>query len=214
MKKELEKAGHKFGKWVVIDSHIIKGNNKCPYLLCRCECGVERYVIRTNLRGNRSTMCRSCSNKAINTTHGLREHPLYYVWGSIISRTSNKKCKNYHNYGLRGITLCDDWRRDFKSFFNWCISHGYKEKLEIDRIDNDGNYEPSNCRFVNRSRNQRNKRSNVYLTAFGETKTMADWADDKRCVVAYTTLSRRIREMKWDHEKAITKPNMKKRKIK
>ena len=93
-------------------------------------------------------------------THGLGHNRLYTIWGSIRGRTLNPKHKEYPNYGGRGITIYDEWKDDFMSFYAWAILNGYEENkgLSIDRINNDGNYEPNNCRWVSRNIQNRNKR--------------------------------------------------------
>ena len=97
-------------------------------------------------------------NKESNETHGLVGHKLYGIWANIKDRTLNLNCKYYNNYGGRGITICDEWKNDFMSFYNWAMSNGYSDELSIDRIDNDGNYEPSNCRWTTKTIQQRNQR--------------------------------------------------------
>lgn len=91
-------------------------------------------------------------------THNLTNHKLYKVWSSIKQRCYNEKNPGYNNYGGRGISVCNEWVNDFKAFYNWSINNGYKEGLSIDRINNDGNYEPSNCRFVSYDIQNCNKR--------------------------------------------------------
>lgn len=91
-------------------------------------------------------------------THGLSAHPLYRVYLGIKNRCYLKTDKAYKYYGDRGILVCDEWKQSFVSFYNWCVDNGYKKGLDIDRRDNDGNYEPSNCRLVERKINTRNKR--------------------------------------------------------
>ena len=92
-------------------------------------------------------------------------------------RCNNKNNKSYKNYGGRGIKVCKEWSENFMSFYNWSINNGYKEGLTIDRINNDGNYEPSNCRWITRKEQNRNYRKNHLLTYKGETLCLADIAD-------------------------------------
>lgn len=92
------------------------------------------------------------------TTHGMCRNPLYQVYRNMITRCYNKNNHRYKWYGLRGITVCDDWKNNVESFLNWASLNGYKKGVEIDRIDNDGNYEPSNCRFITHIENANNKR--------------------------------------------------------
>ena len=91
-------------------------------------------------------------------------------------RCYNKKEKYYYNYGGRGIKVCNEWLHNFDAFRKWAFENDYQENLTIDRIDNNGNYEPSNCRWANRQQQNRNTRRNRYLTFNGETKVASDWA--------------------------------------
>lgn len=130
-------------------------NQKTRYGLYKCLCGKEfkaqtRHIVRSE------TKSCGCLINSKNKTHGLYNHKLHQVWANIITRTENKKSDRYYRYGARGIIMCHEWRNSFKSFYEWSINNGYKELLQIDRINNDGNYEPSNCRWVTRNTNARN----------------------------------------------------------
>lgn len=120
-------------------------------------------------------------------------------------RCSNPNRKEWHNYGGRGISVCGEWE-DFVVFRDWAQENGYADDLDLDRIDNDGDYEPENCRWVTRSENLRNTRRSAEATAFGETKCIADWVDDDRCVVPDVTLRTRLRRS-WHPEDALTLPS-------
>ena len=91
-------------------------------------------------------------------THGLNSTRLYNIWSHMKTRTLNPKHKHYNDYGGRGITICNEWKNDFKAFYDWAMSNGYSDELSIDRIDNDGNYEPNNCRWVTQTIQARNTR--------------------------------------------------------
>lgn len=108
-------------------------------------------------------------------TDRQRYRKLYWCWKAIKQRCLNPRCHAYHNYGARGITVCDEWL-EFEPLLAWALEAGWKEGLEIDRADNDGPYSPENCRFVPRTVNDNNKRTNVYVTVNGERRTISGWA--------------------------------------
>lgn len=97
-------------------------------------------------------------NRKGRPTHGLSKHPLYSVWKDMKKRCYGTKSKYYHNYGGRGITVCEEWKTDFKAFYDWAIKNGHKEGLTIDRKDNDKGYSPNNCRWATRSMQSSNQR--------------------------------------------------------
>lgn len=108
--------------------------------------------------------------------HGLYKTKLYRVWHAMKCRCYNPNDKKYPRYGLRGIKVCEEWKNDFVKFNNWANENGYAEGLSIDRIDNDGNYEPTNCRWVTMAQNANNTSKNVFITYKGETHTLSNWA--------------------------------------
>lgn len=120
--------------------------------------------------------------------------------------------KRYADYGGRGITVCDDWS-DFVAFREWALAHGYADDLTIERIDNNNDYSPANCRWATYAEQSVNKRSNRHLTAFGETKTLSEWAVDDRCVVSYNTLFARVTKLGFDGEDALTWTKYRKREL-
>ena len=121
-------------------------------------------------------------------------------------RCSNPKRHGYEYYGGKGVTVCPEWN-EYLIFRKWSLANGYKEFLELDRIDPNGNYCPENCRWVTPKINNNNKRNNVYMTAFGETKTVAEWSEDERCRVPYRALLKRKQYYDYDDERAITQPS-------
>jgi hypothetical protein len=112
----------------------------------------------------------------------------------------------FHNYGGRGITVCDAWRESFVAFRDWAITNGYGDDLSIDRIDVNGNYCPENCQWATRSRQARNTRNSLFYSAWGETRQLSDWAEDDRCVVSYKTALKRLCAG-MSIEDALTKPS-------
>lgn len=137
-----------------------------------------------------------------NTTHGQSKTRLYKVWTSMKQRCSNPNDKAYLDYGGREIKVCDEWQ-DFEPFHEWAMSTGYARDLEIDRIDNDGDYEPGNCRWVSRRDQLNNTRINRRIAFRGETKTVAEWA--RELGLNDRTLRTRLR-IGWTVERAFTTP--------
>ena len=127
-----------------------------------CECGNEFSAKINQVKSGNTKSCgcyhdKCCKERA--TKHGLAGHPLYVVWQGMKTRCYRRSHKHYKDYGGRGITICDEWIDDFKAFADWASGNGHRKGLQIDRIDNDGNYELSNCRFVTNAVNIRNSRS-------------------------------------------------------
>lgn len=103
---------------------------------------------------------------------------LYNVWRGVKKRCNTPTYYAYPQYGGRGIKICKDWENNFDAFYQWALSNGYEVGLTIDRIDNDGNYEPSNCRWATWKEQGNNRRTNVYITFNGKTQSMSQWADE------------------------------------
>ena len=102
---------------------------------------------------------------------------IYWAWKSMKQRCQNPKCQAYHNYGARGIMVCDELQ-SFEPFCEWALKNGYQKGLDMDRIDNDGNYCPENCRWTDRRTNTLNRRMTIYLTIDGITKPGVIWAEE------------------------------------
>lgn len=126
-------------------------------------------------------------------SHGLSNHLLYGVWCAMRDRCRNKKHEYYPHYGGRGISVCEEWLNNFQAFYDWAIDK-WAKGLEIDRINNDGNYEPSNCRFVHHRTNSRNRRSNLVFEYMGRSQSAVEWAEDMD--VDYSLLYREIKKSK------------------
>ena len=137
------------------------------------------------------------------TKHGGRHTSEYTIWCGIKSRCLNELSPAYHHYGGRGITVCESWRADFSAFM---ADMGPRPSVhhEVDRIDNDGNYEPGNCRWVTRAENVNNRRNSAYVEWRGETRTIAQWA--RSLGIPDRTLWMRLNKLRWDVERAMTAP--------
>lgn len=203
---KIDLTGMKFGR-LTVESFAFakKGNN---YWNCVCDCGEIKQVPTGSLTRGHTTSCgcfkkeqANKSNKKRMTTHGERYTRLYSIWADIKKRCLNPNSINYSNYGGRGITICDEWINDYTSFSTWAKDNGYSEDLEIDRIDVNGNYEPSNCRWVTRKVNSNNKRKNRKITINGATKTLSEWVD---CYsLDYKVVQSRLNRYKWSIEEAL-----------
>lgn len=132
--------------------------------------------------------------------HGKRKTRLYRIWANIKTRCTNENDPHYERYGGRGITVCDEWKNDFKAFYDWSMSNGYADDLTIDRINNNGNYEPSNCRWVTIKEQNQNKRNVVLITYDGETHNVTEWAQILR--LGHDTIRQRYRKG-WTPEQCL-----------
>ena len=137
---------------------------KYRYGLYKCMCGNEFEAIIKNVKNGNTSSC-GCYNKRTTTKHGLANHMLYKIWNSMLQRCNNPKDKRYNDYAGRGISICSEWL-DINNFIN-DMYPSFKEGLSIDRINNDGNYEPSNCRWVKRTIQSRNTRKLISTNTSG-----------------------------------------------
>lgn len=186
-------SGKRFGEWTVID---YAGNSKWN---CVCSCGTRKTVRTNELKNGRSKSCGCLARKK----HDLNYTRLYKTWQNMKERCGNPNCKCYENYGGRGITICNEWRNSFRSFYEWAIANGYAEELSIDRIDVNGNYEPSNCRWATSEEQANNTRRNHYITYLGRTITLMQAAREYN--IPMDTLKGRLYRG-WSVEKALSTP--------
>ncbi len=152
--KKIDLTGQRFGRLVVIEEAGRASDDRIRWL-CQCDCGKKTSTPSTKTLRNGT--CKSCGciekEKPNKQTHGMSDTKLFYVWNGIKQRCYYKKHKSYSDYGGRGITMCDEWRENFQTFYDWAMANGYQEGLTIDRVDNDGNYEPGNCQWITRQAN-------------------------------------------------------------
>ena len=204
--KVIDLTGQRFGRLLVIKRVGSTKDGQKTYL-CRCDCGKEKIIRSGNLRSGRTISCGCASaervrkrNKA-STIHGGCGTRLYTIWGDMKNRCTYKGAINWHLYGGRGISVCEEWKNDFANFRDWAIANGYSDELQLDRIDNNGNYEPGNCKWSNRSEQGNNRRTCKYITINGETKTVSEWCriNGVNRSAAYNRIARG-----WDAEKAVT----------
>jgi hypothetical protein len=165
--------------------------------LCQCDCGKTVTVVGKNLLNGNTGGCGCTKGGRIHGQYKSHEHQ---VWRDMLGRCYNPRAMRYPRYGARGITVCERWHE----FVAFSADMGPRpEGMTLDRIDNDGNYEPSNCRWATRKQQQRNNSRNVILTLNGTSKTVIEWAEStgiKECTI-HTRLSKG-----WTHEKVLTLP--------
>lgn len=174
--KAIDITGQKFGRLTAL-YRLYNYHKKGTWWLCVCECGSLKECFIGHLRSGVIKSCGCLYHEGNNKKHGLCGTRLYKTWKSIKQRCYRPKDVNYKNYGGRGITMCNEWKRDPQAFYDWAMSHGYNNTLTIDRIDVNGNYEPNNCRWSTVKQQARNRRSNKYYTINGETRCLSEWCE-------------------------------------
>ena len=195
-------TGHRFGRLVVVEK---SGHDKFNQFLwkCRCDCGKEITTTTNRLNMGKTRSC-GCLKAEVNISHGMCYTRINSIYRKMKERCFWRKSPRYGDYGGRGITVCNEWlgENGFLNFYNWAISNGYSDNLTLDRMDNNGNYEPSNCRWVDEITQMNNMRNNHLLTYNGETHTVAEWA--RIMDMPYQRLLSRINKLHWSVERALT----------
>lgn len=140
----------------------------------KCDCGTIRYM-----RTDRFPKATSCGCKRRNKVNlpPYEYELLFNVWRNMIQRCYNKESERYYTYGARGITVCEEWRSNFRVFAKWAVENGWNKNLSIERKDHDGNYCPENCTFITMAEQARNKTNNVFLEYNGEIKCVVEWCE-------------------------------------
>ena len=169
MPRTLDLVGQKFSRWTVLSKHPERGDRGRVLWLCKCECGVKRLVAAASLRNGRSHSC-GCYSSERKKSHGKSRTPIYLVWRGMLKRCELPSHDQYRNYGGRGISVCSRWR----TFENFYADMGDRPKgMSLDRINNDGNYEPSNCRWASQTTQIRNKRNTAFIRYNGKRVALA-----------------------------------------
>lgn len=148
--------------------------------------------MRKNMQGNQNAL-----------KHGLSKTRLHRIWHSMYCRCYYKSTNQYKNYGGKGIKVCEEWKhmKGFLNFYNWAINNGYKENLTLDRIDNNKDYSPNNCKWSTSKEQSNHKTNNVYYTFKGKTQTSKQWCNEYK--ISQTTLNDRLKRG-WTLEQALT----------
>lgn len=191
MGKFIDLTGQRFGRLTVLE---YAGYQKGVMWKCRCDCGQEKIVRSDHLRYGKTVSCGCYRNTvSVKVTgekirkHGMWNTRLYHIWIHMKQRCSPSCPKHeYHRYYGRGIRVCAEWVSDFSAFEKWAVENGYSDGLSIDRIDNNGNYEPANCRWADAEAQANNRSTSTFIAYNGETLTIAQWA--KRLNIKPSTL--------------------------
>lgn len=205
MPKKIDCIGKRFGRLIVLKNLPPKrfsSGTSYRVVLCRCDCGTEKEIRLKSIKNNDTKSC-GCLNREklkARSTHKMIESSEYSSWSSIIQRCTNKKSKHFKNWGARGITVCEEWKK-FENFF---ADMGKKpfEGAQIDRIDNEKGYYKENCRWVTSRENLRNTRRNRIIKYKGQSKCLVEWAELLK--INYQTLRSRIGRLGWSVERAFT----------
>ena len=185
-------TGQRFGTLVVVNFQ--PNDKRGAYWLCQCDCGNITIARGSSLTQGRTTSCKCVRNDRFkgnryNRTHNQSKTRLYSIWQGIKARCYYDKTECFERYGGRGITVCDEWRDSFEAFRDWALVNGYSDNLTIERKDNDGNYEPSNCAWATTKEQASNRRSNIIVEHEGAEYTLLQLSE--RLNMSYGMLSAR-----------------------
>lgn len=198
-------TGKRFGRLVVI-SKSDKNNGGKTYWNCVCDCGNKCVVYANKLKSGETKSC-GCIRKErlrnMTKTHGQRQTRIYGIYTNMKSRCNNKNMSEYHCYGGRGIKICEEWSGEsgFENFYRWSMANGYNETLSIDRIDNNKDYSPENCRWATRIQQARNKNNNHKVLCNGKEYCISELLEIAK-VKSPETIKRRLL-YGWTVEEAI-----------
>lgn len=196
-------VGKTFNKITILSESLERNKRGERLIIGLCECGkTKNYLIYKIISGH----TKSCG--CLHKKHGHSRHPLHIVWSSLKIRCYDPDANNYKNYGGRGVTICDEWRKNFKAFFDWCISNGWQKGLELDK-DVKGNgllYSPQTCCFLNKKENLNHRRKSIRFIHDNKNLSISEWAEILNINIG--TLDKRYRSG-WPIEKILEKPKNK-----
>ncbi len=207
MSRAIDLTGVHFGRLTVLSRSDKKDStNTRSFWNCVCDCGNTTVVHRANLKSGRTLSCGCLHRENAReqaTIHGGYGTRLHRIWRGMLDRCYNELTPNYSNYGGRGIAVCEEWH-NFEVFRDWALHNGYRSNLSLDRENNDGNYEPNNCRWATKRQQSNNTRRTVYVEFSGVTRPLSEWADITG--INRQALWKRICQRGWPIEKALTTP--------
>ena len=167
------KQGSKYGRLTVLEYANKKRPNGARIYKCKCDCGQITYVDVYSLKNGNTKSCGCISHSQGGKS--VINKRLHHCWCDMRRRCYNVNGKNYKDYGGRGIAVCDEWKDNFQTFYDWSLRNGYNDSLTLDRIDVNKNYEPSNCRWVDWDTQRNNTRSTIKITVNNTTKSLKQW---------------------------------------
>lgn len=205
MSRFIDITGEKFNKLTVVE-RLQNDIGGIPVWLCKCDCGNFTKVRGKNLKNGSVKSCGCMLKISTTKTHGLSKAKIYNTWNSMKARCYNTKSSSYKRYGGRGISVCEEWSKSFETFYAWSMQNGYNENLTIERIDNNGNYCPENCKWISKKEQCRNRRTNISFEYNGEKHILTEWCEIFN--LDYKLVHNRIYKMKWSFEKSILTPKI------
>lgn len=203
--KTCEYCGREIVKSAAESSEYFKRKRFCSSE-CYGKAKHKKYLERPDVQAELKRVAASVerSKELSKYCHRNYTHPVYNSWKGMRRRCNSPYATGYKNYGGRGINVCEEWDKDPLAFIHWSLEHGWKPGLTLDRIDNNGNYCPENCRWISRAEQLLNRRNNRILKLNGKSQTMKEWADELG--IRPQTLSNRVNRSGWSDEKALTTP--------
>ena len=215
MSKFIDRTGQKFGRLTLIERVENNKFNQVQWK-CRCDCGKEVIVKAYSLTTGQTKSC-GCLKKEQNyiniakVKHNMTNTRLYNIWRGMKSRCLNPNNKRHKFYFDKGITVCDEWKNDFMNFYNWAINNGYRDNLTIDRINNNGNYEPKNCRWATITEQNNNQSNNIRIKYNESEYTLSELS--KIYNIKRATLYDRIKR-RWTIDEALNRKVAKRNRVK
>lgn len=197
MGKFKDLSGQQFGSWSVICLHS-KQTNRTTKWHCKCLlCGTEHDVSAYSLISGKSTKCRACATKESHIKE-FSNDSIKTVFMGMKQRCYNPNTRSYKDYGAKGITICDEWLNEPILFYRWAYDNGYSKGMSIERKDISEGYTPSNCTFIPKGEQAKNRSISHMITMDGETKCLADWCRQYH-INASTVMARIKRGLSWEN---------------